>query len=241
MKKIICTLLICLCFWTQTQAQITEGFAIYEIPRQGLSEEEADQHIAAMQKKMHLYEEQIIALKKQYMEPPSTIYELTFNAHETLGFQKVEGILPQSFLYRNYTTKEVLKQAYLFEKPFVITDYEIPKITWKTTDSTKTIQAFKAKYATAVLTDSTEIGAWFTEDVPVSVGPYSCIGLPGLILEVHAPKHSIYLMTFSTQIPKKNKIKKPNKGKRITYSEYQEIQKKQTIQLEDGSSIIFNN
>ena len=45
--------------------------------------------------------------------------------------------------------------------------------------------------------------AWFTEEIPTSVGPWKFFGLPGLILEVKDSQNRVYFYAQKIEIPPK--------------------------------------
>lgn len=61
---------------------------------------------------------------------------------------------------------------------------EVPNINWEIHDESKIIFGYKAKKATAKIFDR-EWEAWYTEEIPISFGPYKFNGLPGLIIEIN--------------------------------------------------------
>lgn len=80
------------------------------------------------------------------------------------------------------------------------------------------------------------VTAWYTPEIPVSLGPANYWGLPGLILEVNEEK-TVLLCSKVTLNNKSNfKIKPPSDGKAVTQKEFDAIEKKKREQLmgEDG-------
>jgi GLPGLI family protein len=85
-------------------------------------------------------------------------------------------------VYQNYDTAVLGKYTQVSE---------IKKYNWALTNETKTIEGFVCYKATTtdmvvntVGTFSFPITAWYCPKIPVSIGPLSFNGLPGLILEV---------------------------------------------------------
>jgi len=70
--------------------------------------------------------------------------------------------------------------------------------------------------------DTLAVVAWFTPDIPVSVGPGTYQGqLPGLILELDENNGQTFFKSVEIS-PKVNasKIKEPKDGKKITQAEF---------------------
>ena len=97
-------------------------------------------------------------------------------------------------------------QREVMEKNFVVTD-TVARLQWKLSDETKTILNFTARKATATsvtqrprmtmengemkrtpVQDTSAIVAWFTNDIPVPVGPEYQGQLPGAVLELDISK-----------------------------------------------------
>lgn len=82
------------------------------------------------------------------------------------------------------------------------------------------------------------ITVWYTPEISVSHGPENYWGLPGLILEA-SNGHTIFLCSKIVLNPKgKTAIKRPNKGKKVTKNEYDEIMKKQFESMKDSNGNI---
>jgi GLPGLI family protein len=73
-----------------------------------------------------------------------------------------------------------------------------------------------------MVTDTSTVVAWFSTDIPVSIGPADMQGqLPGAILEVDVNNGQTVYKTLEVS-PKVNvgKIKEPKDGKKITAAEF---------------------
>lgn len=124
--------------------------------------------------------------------------------------------------YYSIVTNERLLQKFFMGELFLISKQPIE---WEITQESKQVgnyKCFKAIQKDSIATNKKTI-AWFTPQIPISLGPREFNGLPGLILEVN---HSV-LRFKATKIeinPKNSKkIKKPTKGKKITEAKYKEI------------------
>jgi len=76
-----------------------------------------------------------------------------------------------------------------------------------------------------------EITAWYTPQIPINQGPGEYWGLPGLILEVNADRTTILCSKIVMNPEDKDTIKKPEKGKKVTQKEYNEIIKKKMEEM----------
>ncbi|MCX8080448.1 MAG: GLPGLI family protein [Bacteroidia bacterium] len=87
---------------------------------------------------------------------------------------------------RNKTLQLLKANAYrqwkeLWGEEIMIYD-SFPHRQWKITDSKRKIAGMECRKAVWQQNDTTRIYAWYAEDIPVSCGPESFSGLPGLIL-----------------------------------------------------------
>lgn len=102
------------------------------------------------------------------------------------------------------------------------------KINWKLENETKKIGSYTCNKAVCQFRGRTYI-AWYTNEIPVSFGPWKLQGLPGLILEAYTPNGEVYLYAKKVEYPTKNpisvtKIKKYNNNvKWYTYQEYLQL------------------
>lgn len=71
--------------------------------------------------------------------------------------------------------------------------------------------------------DNVAITAWYTPEIPVSQGPESYYGLPGLILEINDGKTVVLCSKVVLNPKEKVVIKAPTKGKVVSEKEYNKI------------------
>jgi GLPGLI family protein len=88
------------------------------------------------------------------------------------------------FFYKDFESNTITYKDYIFSKSFVIKE-NIPKINWQIYKEEKIIantylcQKAIGKFRGRLYT------AWFTQQIPISNGPWKLGGLPGLILEAY--------------------------------------------------------
>ena len=99
--------------------------------------------------------------------------------------------------YTDLDTKTFVTQKKVYDDLFIIKD-STRKITWKITDETKEIAGFTCRRANAIMMDSVYVVAFYTEKIPVSGGPESFTGLPGMILGVALPHDNV--TWFATKV-----------------------------------------
>lgn len=117
-------------------------------------------------------------------------------------------------VYTDFKTSNFTTLKKVFEEDFIVKD-SIRNIKWKITSEVRDIAGYNCRRANAVIMDSIYVVAFYTDEIPVSGGPESFTGLPGMILGVVLPRE--HLTWFATKvtdvpIPDKNFII-PKKGK----------------------------
>lgn len=163
--------------------------------------------------------------------------------------------------YKNLKDKTVLTESDVFDKQFLVRD-SLSKLDWKLENETKKIGTYTCRKATARILnrnkvfnpddaadkainilDTAEkekfITAWYAPEIPVSQGPGSYWGLPGLILEVHDGSVSLLCSKVILNPKQKIDITAPKKGKKITKAEFDKIieqKTKEMMQMEEGRS-----
>jgi GLPGLI family protein len=110
-----------------------------------------------------------------------------------------------------------VSQRKVFGENFLVKD-SVNKIKWKITDETRDILGYSCRRANGLMLDSVYVVAFYTDQIPVSGGPESFTGLPGMILQVALPHESIsWVATKITDatIPAAQLLP-PDKGKTYT-------------------------
>lgn len=110
----------------------------------------------------------------------------------------LDNNVPNSLgLYTNLKKEYIVENIYLpknlkaieFDTLFV--KEKTRHIEWELFDETKKINNFLCQKAICNFRGRTYI-AWFTNDIPVSLGPWKLNGLPGLILEAYDSKNQVF-------------------------------------------------
>jgi GLPGLI family protein len=137
----------------------------------------------------------------------TTTFTLQFN--ENKAIYKMTGELPEIqmnwiigpskensiFTDFEHSTRQSLKSVY--EQKFLIND-SLGPIEWKISDEMRTIAGMECRKAVARICDSVYVVAFYTDEIPVSGGPESFNGLPGMILGLAIPR--LHTTWFATKI-----------------------------------------
>ena len=130
----------------------------------------------------HFYKE-----SDQYIDSIDKIREAINNTTEDENNPKVIpiqlGLSPDSFTYKNFKKNLYFENAMLIFTKVKIHD-NLPNFKWTIIpNETKKIGSYLCKKATIRYRDDLNI-VWFTDEIPISNGPYEFGGLPGLILQI---------------------------------------------------------
>lgn len=165
-------------------------------------------------------------MKKTTPQFKTTYFDLSFNGNKTLyqpgrdnsdNNRMWQGPAEDNTIYTDLNTHMSTSRKNVFEQGFLIQD-TARTIQWKITDETRNIAGFECRRANALIMDSVYIVAFYTESIPVSGGPESFTGLPGMILGVAIPhEHITWFATkvYTETIPEAT-LKPPTKGKKTS-------------------------
>jgi GLPGLI family protein len=131
-----------------------------------------------------------------------------------------------NLIYTDLTNLTSVTQKNVYEEIFLVKD-SIRKINWKITDEIRVIAGYTCRRANAVVMDSVYVVAFYTNKIPVSGGPESFTGLPGMILGLALPHENV--TWFATKVTDEtipiNTITPPDKGTLVNNKELYDILK----------------
>lgn len=164
---------------------------------------------------------------------------------------RIGGSGSNGSLYKNTADLKHIESTEVFGKPFLVDD-ALESREWELTGDSRQIgnyTAYKAVFSVIserktmsfgnedeepemkTVSDTTNIEAWYTPEIPVSQGPDDYWGLPGLILEVSDGTTS-YLCTKVVLNPEEEvNIKVPGKGKKVTREELRVIMEEKQAEM----------
>jgi GLPGLI family protein len=158
-------------------------------------------------------------------------------------------------LYFNFETGKRTDKREFLDKTFIVDD-SISKLKWKMTGETKTILNHNCMKATATrvsaqvrmtmdngkaerkeIQDTSNIVAWFTNDIPVSAGPAEYQGqLPGLILEMDISNgRQTFIATGISEKADIASIKEPTGKKHYTPDEFKKEREKMMKEMQENN------
>jgi len=148
----------------------------------------------------------------------------------------------KKLIYTDFTTNTSISEKNLYEETFLIED-TVRKIQWKITNETREIAGYSCRRANALVMDSVYVVAFYTDQIPVSGGPESFGGLPGMILGLAMPHD--HVTWFATKVDDvmvpTTKIVPPNpkKGKKLNNAQLLETLKASMKDWGDYAQDIF--
>lgn len=238
MKKFVVS--AALLFAIAAQAQVKEGRIVYERVSQMPTRMFRDNpELAAQLPKSRTEHFELLFANNQSLYqflPSATEEQNTFAA----GGQVIQVRGGNNdVVYYNLDKGTTVAQRDFMDNEFIVAD-TIRRFNWKLTDETKKVMNYTVRKAittrvnpsmrmsmengemkrTEVL-DTVPVAAWFTTDIPVSVGPEFAGQLPGAILELDINNgQQVYKATEVSPKVAANKIKEPNKGKKVSQAEF---------------------
>jgi len=142
-------------------------------------------------------------------------------------------------VYTDFSLKKTVTQKMVYDHTYLIKD-SLKKITWKITDEIREIQGYRCRRANGITVDSVYIVAFYTGQIPVSSGPESFSGLPGMILQLAIPHENlVWIATEITDEVLGAKILPPSKGDVKSFKEMNLILKSAMKGLQHFQSAYF--
>jgi GLPGLI family protein len=130
-------------------------------------------------------------------------------------------------VFRNLKEKRSIEQTDFMDKTFLISD-ETEKMAWKITGEQKMINgylAIGASYQDSLMGRERRIKAYFTPSIPISAGPQTYAGLPGLVImvDINEGAQTLIAKEITMDPALSAGIIEPDKGKAVTRKEYNAI------------------
>ncbi|MDF3077628.1 MAG: hypothetical protein K0S09_1517 [Sphingobacteriaceae bacterium] len=139
------------------------------------------------------------------------------NVQQSAFFRNEPAIAQPNIILTDLTSGTSICQKTIYDEIFLVRD-SVRKITWKITDETRDIAGYNCRRANAIIMDSIYVVAFYTDEIPVSGGPETFTGLPGMILGVALPHEN--MTWFAKRVIDKpvlsNELAPPTKGKPTT-------------------------
>jgi GLPGLI family protein len=92
--------------------------------------------------------------------------------------------MQNNIVYTDLDTKQFISKRKIFGD-------SLQTIKWKFTDEVRDIAGYPCHRANGIILDSVYVVAFYTDKIPVSGGPESFHGLPGMILQLASPHENV--------------------------------------------------
>lgn len=142
------------------------------------------------------------------------------NTSITSFFNDPQIAMQNNIVYADLNTKRIISKRKVFDDTYLLKD-SIKNIEWKFTDEVRDIAGYPCRRANGLLFDAVYVVAFYTDKIPVSGGPESFGGLPGMILQLALPHENVSWMATKVEdidLPASS-VLPPAGGKIIRYEE----------------------
>ncbi|WP_405609381.1 GLPGLI family protein [Polaribacter sp. Asnod1-A03] len=250
--KLLTVLTLCLCVFIN--AQEFTGKAIYKTNKKsgisfGEDSKMSDTQKKEIEERMRKMNQKTFIL--EFDKSTSTYkQEAKLNVPQPKkGGIKMFGGNSTDIYYKDVKEKRFVNKTNIMGKGFLIKD-SLPSYDWQLTSETKHIgnyTCYKATISKEIeknsfsFVDGTPTSvkkkvtinttAWYTTQVPISNGPSTYYGLPGLILEINDGTTTMVCTEIIINPSEEIKIDEPEKGKLVNQEEFDEIKVKKEKEM----------
>lgn len=174
-----------------------------------------------------------------YVNDPDKENDPAIIEHESIDGNEgvhIKMSAPDDRYYCDLKNSKCIDQRDFMQRLFLI-ERDLRSSGWKITGNQKSILNYPCQEATRV-DDDKKVTAWFTTAIPVSTGPATYGGLPGLVLEVSVNDGDRVISAVEVKPGDPSAmIKKPKDGKSVTEAEFNKIRedKLKEMGIENGS------
>ncbi len=135
-------------------------------------------------------------------------FVLTFNENGSVFVPKAamtnnpaDMLSTKNTVYSNHLTKDRMTMIDMMGNKIFIHD-TVNKISWTMTDNTRKLAGYECRMAIYRKDDSTNLYAWYAEELVPSVGPETFSGLPGTILGLATEDGGVVYFAKSVEFTK---------------------------------------
>lgn len=98
--------------------------------------------------------------------------------------------MQNNIAYTDLIARQFISKKKIFNNSYLLMD-SLQNIKWKFTDEVRDIVGYVCRRANGIILDSVYVVAFYTDKIPVSGGPESFHGLPGMILQLALPHENV--------------------------------------------------
>lgn len=163
---------------------------------------------------------------------------------EQSRFAMFKSMIPKNEFFTDFKKDKFIEFREFLGREFLIENDEVEQIAWKILPEQKEINGYICSLAEFTNKEDQVVQAWFTPQIPVSIGPSTYNKLPGLILEVNINDGDLIISPKEITLGEVNEdyLIAPKKGKKVSKDEFQEIvkEKMQEMRESGGGGFRFN-
>ncbi|WP_271765649.1 GLPGLI family protein [Aquimarina algiphila] len=139
-----------------------------------------------------LYECSLIFDKEKSLFTWKSISDASLQTDQSGGLYTADRSMNGVINFIDFKHKKLISRDFVqYDKKTYLVDEELANLHWNITNNHKKIGAYTVTEAKTSFRGR-EYTAWFTDEIPVKMGPWKLHGLPGLILEVHDQEKEIF-------------------------------------------------
>ena len=142
------------------------------------------------------------------------------NTSITSFFNDPQISMQNNIVYSDLNIKQLISKRKVFDDTYLLKD-SLKNIKWKLTDEVRDIAGYPCHRANGLTLDSVYVVAFYTDKIPVSGGPESFGGLPGMILQLVLPHENVTWIATKVEdsdLPA-NSVMPPTGGTIINFKE----------------------
>lgn len=150
---------------------------------------------------------------------------------------------PKTEQYFDQASGRSIAQQDIMGKKYLVED-SIRILPWRFGSEEKTVQGYTCKQATYYHEERKQnVVAWYAEKLKPFLGPEGYNSLPGtvLLVDINDGERIITAQKIEARPLKKNELKAPTEGKRVTAQEFQKIMEEQRQRMGAGGGMIIRN
>ena len=152
---------------------------------------------------------------------------------------------PKVEVFLDNTSQQRIVQQEFMGKEYLIND-TLKVSPWKFGSETKVIQGYECKqayYTDDSRPEKVEVTAWYTDKIRPFLGPERYQSLPGTILavDINNSERVILAQTIEFRPLKKNDLKKPGNGTKVTQAEFRAMVDEQMKKMGGGNGFMIRN
>jgi GLPGLI family protein len=148
----------------------------------------------------------------------------------------MKSMAPKNEFFMDFKKDKFIEFREFLGREFLVQGDKVEQAKWKIVPEQKEIKGYIAQKAELTNEEGQLVVAWFTPQIPVSIGPATYNKLPGLILEVNINDGDLVISALEITLNEVNKdyLIAPKKGKKVTPDEFQAIVKEKMEEMRES-------